>query len=200
MSRNSDDTRQRLLDAALQELLDQGFVGFGINAIARRAGCDKKLIYRYFDGLDGLVEAMGRSAATRLEEALSPHLDPPPASYAALMERLALALFDHLASDPLYRQIRLMEATAPPALTEGFRAARGQALQHWLASARRALAPPAGLDAATANALLIAAIEGVTVLSPAGLDPADPATRVRLRRALADLVRAAYRDRPHHTP
>jgi AcrR family transcriptional regulator len=200
MTRNSDDTRQRLLDAALQELREQGFVGFGINAIARRAGCDKKLIYRYFNGLDGLIDAMGCAAASGLEQALAPHLDPPPASYAGLMERLALALFDHLATDPLYRQIRLMEAAAPPALTEGFRMARGQALQNWLAGARGGLAPPPGLDAAALTALLIAAIEGVTVLSPAGLSPADPATSVRLRAMLADLVRAAYRAGPPGPP
>ena len=29
---------------------------YGINAIARQAGCDKVLIYRYFDNLDGLLQ------------------------------------------------------------------------------------------------------------------------------------------------
>ena len=192
MTRNRDETRQRILDAALEELVQEGFGGFGINTIARRAGCDKKLIYRYFDGLEGLISAMGTAAAEGLERALEPHLVPSPQNYAELMQRLALALFDHLSEDALYRQIKLMEVTAPPAVTADFRKARGRALGAWVAAARGDLAPPVGLDVAALNATLIATVEGLTILGAAGLDPADPATRPRLRASLITMIDAAY--------
>ena len=196
MTRNKDETRQRILDAALEELVQQGFGGFGINTIARRAGCDKKLIYRYFDGLDGLIAEMGTAAAEGLEQALAPHLAPPPETYADLMQRLALALFDHLSDDALYRQIKLMEVTAPAAVTEGFRKARGLALRNWMACARGDLEPPEGLDVAALNASLVATVEGLTILGPAGMDIRDAATRARLRSALMAIIAAAYRNAP----
>lgn len=189
--RNRDDTRARILDAALALLAEEGFGPFGVNGVARRAGCDKKLIYRYFDGMEGLTTAMGETVAERLATALEPALLPPPESYAALIERLALALFDHLSGNAAWRQLKVLELTAPSAATEAFRAARSRALADWMSRARAALPLP-GADAPALNATLIAAVEGLTVLGPAGMDPDDPATPDRLRAALRRIV-AAYR-------
>ncbi|MFV2032269.1 MAG: TetR/AcrR family transcriptional regulator [Gammaproteobacteria bacterium] len=50
-------TEQKILHALELLLLEQGFMAVGINSLARQAGCDKVLIYRYFDGLDGLLLA-----------------------------------------------------------------------------------------------------------------------------------------------
>lgn len=192
-SRNRDDTRARILDAALALLERQGFGGFGVNAVARAAGCDKQLIYRYFGGLDGLVRTMGEGVAERLAGALSPALDPAPDTYADLIERLALALYAHLAGNTGWRQFRVLELTAPSDATGAFREARGAALRDWMARARGTLMPPEGIDSGAVNAALIAAVEGMAMLGPAGLDPAAPETEDRLRAAIRHLVRAAYR-------
>ena len=50
MTRSRLKTEQRLIDAVGALLLEQGYPAVGINAIARQAGCDKVLIYRYFGG------------------------------------------------------------------------------------------------------------------------------------------------------
>ncbi|MBN1542023.1 TetR/AcrR family transcriptional regulator [candidate division KSB1 bacterium] len=55
MQRNKDQTRQRLIDAVSALVERSGFHSLGINAVARQAGVDKVLIYRYFGGLDGLI-------------------------------------------------------------------------------------------------------------------------------------------------
>ena len=55
--RNVELTKQRLIKAAGEILATQGFTKFGINAVARQAGVNKALIYRYFDDMDGLVTA-----------------------------------------------------------------------------------------------------------------------------------------------
>lgn len=57
MARNRLKTEERILNAVETILLNDGFPAIGINSIARQAGCDKVLIYRYFDGLDGLLQA-----------------------------------------------------------------------------------------------------------------------------------------------
>lgn len=55
MERNKEKTKEKILDALRRILSRQGFRDIGINTIAREAGCDKVLIYRYFGGLDGLL-------------------------------------------------------------------------------------------------------------------------------------------------
>ena len=54
-------TEQRIIDAVGTILLEQGYPAVGINAIARQAGCDKVLIYRYFGGFDELLLAFAET-------------------------------------------------------------------------------------------------------------------------------------------
>ncbi len=56
MQKSRINTEQRILDAVESLLLEKGFSEVGINALSREAGCDKVLIYRYFGGLDGLLQ------------------------------------------------------------------------------------------------------------------------------------------------
>jgi AcrR family transcriptional regulator len=50
-------TEQHLVDAVGKVIREEGFKGLGINRIAKEAGCDKVLIYRYFGSIDGLIGA-----------------------------------------------------------------------------------------------------------------------------------------------
>lgn len=61
MTRSRLLTEQRILDALGTLLLEQGYPAVGINAIARQAGCDKVLIYRYFGGFDELLLAFAET-------------------------------------------------------------------------------------------------------------------------------------------
>lgn len=58
--RDRDRTRHKILDALGVLLARDGFRNTGINAIAREAGVDKVLVYRYFGGLDGLFAAFAK--------------------------------------------------------------------------------------------------------------------------------------------
>ena len=58
--RNKRQSEQKLLDAVGTIMLRDGFKGIGINSIAKEAHLDKVLIYRYFDGLEGLLHAYAR--------------------------------------------------------------------------------------------------------------------------------------------
>ncbi len=59
-ARNREATRARLIQAVGTLLAREGFTGLGVNAVAREAGVDKVLIYRYFGGLSELIVAFGR--------------------------------------------------------------------------------------------------------------------------------------------
>lgn len=60
--RDREATRKRLIGAVGQLLAEKGFTQLGINAVARQAGVDKVLIYRYFNGLPGLIQAFGQES------------------------------------------------------------------------------------------------------------------------------------------
>jgi len=59
-SRDREATRKLLIDAVGKLLAEKGFTYLGVNAIARQAGVDKVLIYRYFGGLPELIKAFGQ--------------------------------------------------------------------------------------------------------------------------------------------
>lgn len=192
---NREETTKRLIEAALAILSEQGFAAIGVNAVARRAGADKQLIYRYFNGLDGLMAAAGEAVAAGLSQALERALQPPPADYGDLAARVAGALLDHARSDAMFRALRLMEAAAPSDATAAFRRARGAAMMQWVAEARKGLTPPPGLDAPALNAVLVAAAEGAALLGTAGIGD-SPEDRARIDAALERIARAAFAAAP----
>ena len=49
VSMSKDSTIKQIINALAHLLATEGFHAIGINAIAREAGVDKVLIYRYFD-------------------------------------------------------------------------------------------------------------------------------------------------------
>ncbi len=56
-------TTEALMVKAVGRLLARkGFKALGVNAVAREAGVDKVLIYRYFNGLPGLMKAFGQDS------------------------------------------------------------------------------------------------------------------------------------------
>ena len=56
-TRDADRTQQAILRAAMAEFAEKGLGGARIDAIADRAGINKRLIYYYFDGKDPLFLA-----------------------------------------------------------------------------------------------------------------------------------------------
>lgn len=59
--RNKEITKSKLITAVGKVIAEVGFTQLGVNMVAREAGVDKKLIYRYFHGLEGLVAAYGQT-------------------------------------------------------------------------------------------------------------------------------------------
>jgi TetR/AcrR family transcriptional regulator len=76
--RNPDRTRERILTAALREFADCGFAGARVDAIARRSGCNKRMLYHYFGDKEEMFRAVLRhkiSQRIAIVEAQSPGKD-----------------------------------------------------------------------------------------------------------------------------
>lgn len=194
-SRDRAKTETVIVEAARQVLARDGFQGFGVNAVARAAGCDKQLIYRYFGGLEGLVDAIGADFATWLEDSLGPAT--PAASYGELSERLILGFMEALRGNMLVQRIAAWEIADPSPLVARLTAARGGAMMAWMARTRGDLLPSDGLDAPALNMFLIAAVQQLVLSASAvgsfsGVPLKSDADWDRARAAAVQIVRAVY--------
>ena len=196
--RDRQATAARILAAGKAVLADDGFRAFGINAVARRAGCDKQLIYRYFGGLTGLMEAIGGDLGTWVRD----HIPEDSGgmfilTYGDLMERLAFLFLDALRADPLVRQIAAWEMAEESEQVRRLSEARSRALAAWLDRVRGSLQPPKGVDTATLNALVIAGIQQLVLASVtsgrfAGIALKTEKDWDKVRHALKRLIHGVY--------
>jgi len=75
--RNPERTRERILSAALQEFAANGFAGARVDAIARRAVINKRMLYHYFGNKEHLFrEVLRRKIAERQASAEGLSGDP----------------------------------------------------------------------------------------------------------------------------
>src|SRR5215469_3475735 len=75
--RNPQQSQQRILDAALQEFAAKGFAGARVDAIARRARINKRMLYHHFGDKAGLFrDVLRRKIADRLAWLASAPEDP----------------------------------------------------------------------------------------------------------------------------
>lgn len=117
--RNVQATRERILEAVGALLARDGFGALGVNAVAQEACVDKVLIYRYFGGLDGLLEAFAHTCSfwPSFEE-LAPDPEalqvlPPSARMGLVFRRFVAALRER----PLTIEILAWEGVAHTPLT-----------------------------------------------------------------------------------
>jgi len=129
MTRSRLKTEQRILDAVGTILLEQGYPAVGINAIARQAGCDKVLIYRYFGGFDELLLTFAET--TTLWWEVNEIINETAAECAAIalpdyLQTLLSRYVTALESRPLALEIMAWELSAQNNLTNTLARLRGE--------------------------------------------------------------------------
>lgn len=126
--RNRDQTTERILKAVGVLLSRSGFRALGVNAIAREAGVDKVLIYRYFGGLPKLLEAFAdRGDFWPSDAELLPpgsSADPDPKALALRASRALGLLAQALRSRPETQAILVWELFERNELTDALATAR----------------------------------------------------------------------------
>jgi AcrR family transcriptional regulator len=134
--RDPEETKQRILDALARVILREGLAAVGINALAREAGCDKVLIYRYFADLDGLYAAFAASREFwwTVEEMVAGM--GPGTSATAAMKQLLRRHTEALRARPVTLAVLAEEAANRTPLVialEAIREERTLALGAWIA-------------------------------------------------------------------
>lgn len=191
-------TIRRIIDAGRALLADGGFQNFGVNAVARRAGCDKQLIYRYFGGLDGLVDAIGEDLVNWVEASVpADHGGRFILTYGELMERLIELYADALRADPLVRRIIAWELSETSPHIKRMAEARAKGLAAWIERMRGSLTPPKGADPVAINAALIAAVQQLALSAEAtgsfaGMPLKSDKDWQRALAAISRMARGAY--------
>ncbi|MGA2244996.1 MAG: TetR/AcrR family transcriptional regulator [Verrucomicrobiota bacterium] len=106
-TRDPDATRARILAAALVEFAAHGFAGARVDAIARRARGNKRMLYHYFGNKEALFRAVMRHKMAQ-RRAWSVAISNDPA------ERLPF-WFKNACEDPDWVRLLLWEALQRPA-------------------------------------------------------------------------------------
>jgi AcrR family transcriptional regulator len=110
--------RQQLLDAALSVIVEQGYEGVSIEAIARTAGVSRPVIYDHFPNLGRLLQALIEREETYALAQLpgiaaeSPQSGDPPELFATGVRRF----LDAVASRPDTWRIILFPPEGTPAI------------------------------------------------------------------------------------
>ena len=187
--RNPERSRERILEAALEEFAAHGFAGARVDAIARRAGLNKQLISHHFGGKEALHRAVMAARRARPGGELT-------ATEPGELPGALATLFDRARRDPAWIRVLLWEVLEDPDVgrqEDEARRERYRARVSWVEQEQAAGRLPADLEpdllylslagAAAYPALLPRAAELVT-----GQDPAGETFRRRYRRHLMKLA------------
>jgi AcrR family transcriptional regulator len=103
-SRDPERTSASILAAAVTEFTEKGYAGARIDAIARRSGANKRMIYHYFGDKDGLYMAVLENAyvGIRSSEAELQLTDLEPVQ---AIERLVAFTWDYFLAHPEFLSI-----------------------------------------------------------------------------------------------
>jgi len=126
-SRDRLATADGILRAVGTLIARDGFMALGINAIAREAGVDKVLIYRYFGGMPELLRAFGESEEFWPQASEMLGEDIEALMSMSLAESVALVLINFaraLKRRPLTLEIMAWEMVEQNELTEVLRKVR----------------------------------------------------------------------------
>jgi len=120
MERNKARTRSAILAAAGRLLAREGFRNLGINAVAREAGVDKVLIYRYFGGMEDLLKAYAEAGDfwPSAESLVAAVRTGRPSDDAELAADLLIAFGRAIRSRPITQEIMRWELLERNELTD----------------------------------------------------------------------------------
>ena len=112
------DTKERIMEAALELFAQNGYLGTSMSDIADRLGISKAALYKHYTGkqeiLDRIVERMNEMDYERAEEYEMPEAEPDGFAEAYLhtpVEKIraySAAQFDHWTKEPFSANFRKM--------------------------------------------------------------------------------------------
>ncbi|WP_372707802.1 TetR/AcrR family transcriptional regulator [Brevundimonas sp.] len=192
--RDRVSTEGLIVQAGERILLRDGFPGLNVQTLAAEAHCDRKLVYRYFDGADGVVERIAARAHAALGASLASIPQVETASWRTFAHISLLTWLAALRASPLSLRLMAWALVEDSDLLRRIEADRAAVLQTWMRERRPRLRTSPGGDPAALNAVLMAAVQhlalsGLARGAFAGL-ALDPAGWARIEVALEALLAA----------
>lgn len=194
-ARDAQATRGRILEAVGRLLVREGFGSLGVNAVAREAGVDKVLIYRYFGGMDQLLEAWGNASDfwPTVEEVMGPE---PEEELASLVAGLLKRHLRALRARPHTLEVLAWETVTRHPLTailDRIRESRSEQLMEALPARLR----ESKLDVSALSALMGAGMQHLLLRSRTvevfnGIPIGRPEGWERLEQALDDICERVF--------
>ncbi len=112
------DTKERILETALELFAQNGYLGTSMNDIAQRLGFTKAALYKHYTSkqeiLDSIVERMNQMDYARAESYEMPETEPDGFAEAYLhtpvqkIRAYSMAQFDHWTKEPFSSNFRKM--------------------------------------------------------------------------------------------
>lgn len=160
MARDKEETKARILAAVGKLLAESGFRELGINTIAREAGVDKVLIYRYFDGLPSLLQTFGKEGHywPSVNNLIGDEATAEVESLEEWMVRLLTSLLHELQERPITQEIMRWELLEGNELTHELAKVREQTAIASLDFLGKNYPFPVGKDIPAVSAILVAGI------------------------------------------
>ncbi|MEU2228275.1 TetR family transcriptional regulator [Streptomyces sp. NPDC018347] len=191
---NAEQTKVRILEAAMDEFSAHGIAGARVDRIAKRVGCNKNLLYIYFVNKETLFNTVLERSLTRVYEEIEFTEDDLP--------RYATAVFDFAMSHPDLMRLLLWSSLEQDANRVTARAEAWSGKMRALSSEAADGSDGSGFRAGFLLTSIMALATAWSAISPFGptFDPdaADDTDRLRedVRKAVTLLASEAKTD-PH---
>lgn len=189
-------TEAALVAAARRVLLERGGSAVNVQTVAAAAGVDRKLVYRYFDGADGVVERVSDALNAELAAALDAAPAPDASAYGRFARDALTTWLAVLRAHPLALRFLAWELAEESPLLHRTEAARSAVLQAWMRDRRPRLRLPPEGDVVALTVVLMAAVQHLALTAGrgrfGGVD-LDDAGWARLQTAL-DRLTAVWPD------
>jgi len=196
VQRDSEKTRKKIL-AGLERLITRkGFTGVGVNAVAREAGVDKVLIYRYFGSMEGLLQTFAdeREICPRMADVFDDLPEGTP-----LHEIATRMIVQHIRSfheSPLAQELVCWELTEQNPLTVSF----GKEMEHRELSALVEKGVVLDGDIVALTVIVLCGLEYLVLRGRnnnpmMGLDYSVPETREKIEKVVSSVMKAFFKSR-----
>lgn len=197
MVRDKAETKAKILAAVGKLLAESGFQQLGVNAIAREAGVDKVLIYRYFENLPTLLKTFGQEGDYWLtvEELVGDASTVQAEALDEWMELLLVRFLRDLQQRTITQEILRWELLEGNELTQELAQVRDRMAIDSLEFLNQKHPFPPEKDIPAMSAILIAGLVYLvlrTKVSPTflGIDFSSPVGWQRIEAAISSLVQA----------
>lgn len=195
MARDKEETKARILAAVGKLLAESGFKQLGVNAIAREAGVDKVLIYRYFENLPSLLQTFGQEGNywMTMEELIGDETDVDAETLADWMVLLLTRFMHDFQERPVTQEIMRWELLEGNELTHELATVRDHLGIESLKFLKQKYSFPPDQDIPAISAVLIAGIVYLVMRTKVsdtflGIDFSSPTGWQRIEQAIASLV------------